>query len=138
MDQRGNQLREEFSRQFLHGMSDRIQSDFDPKQLDRFLNNKFEFFLEAMGKQGLLRLERGKEPDDKDYQTKYNGTATIEIVSPIARYGIVTLEKQMRERDLHITRSLHPMMSVSFDREKKLISISVPDPEKQIYDYIFI
>ena len=62
MDQRGNQLREEFSRQFLHGMSDRIQSDFGPKQLERFLNNKFEFFLEAMGKQGLLRLERGKGP----------------------------------------------------------------------------
>ena len=44
MDQRGKQLREEFSRQFLHGMSDRIQSDFGPKQLERFLNNKFEFF----------------------------------------------------------------------------------------------
>ena len=43
MDQRGNQLRDEFSRQFLHGMSDRIQSDFGPKQLERFLNNKFEF-----------------------------------------------------------------------------------------------
>ena len=42
MDQRGNQLREEFSRQFLHGMSDRIQSDFGPKQLERFLNNKLE------------------------------------------------------------------------------------------------
>ena len=63
-DQRGNRLREEFSRQFLHGMSDRIQSDFGPKQLERFLNNKFEFFLEAMGKQGLLRLERGKEAGD--------------------------------------------------------------------------
>ena len=50
MDQRGNRLREEFSRQFLHGMSDRIQSDFGPKQLDRFLNDKFEFFLAAMGK----------------------------------------------------------------------------------------
>ena len=35
MDQRGNQLREEFSRQFLHGMSDRIQSEFSPKQLER-------------------------------------------------------------------------------------------------------
>ena len=53
-DQRGNRLREEFSRQFLHGMSDRIQSDFGPKHLERFLNNKFEFFLDAMGKQGLL------------------------------------------------------------------------------------
>ena len=42
MDQRLNQLREEFSRQFLHGMSDRIQSDFGPKQLGRFLNKKFE------------------------------------------------------------------------------------------------
>ena len=62
MDQRGSRLREEFSRQFLHGMSDRIQSDFGPKQLQRFLNNKFEFFLEAMGKQGLLLLERGKGP----------------------------------------------------------------------------
>ena len=60
MDQRGNQLREEFSRQFLHGMSDRIQSDFGPKQLERFLFNKFEFFLEAIEKQGLLRQERGK------------------------------------------------------------------------------
>ena len=138
MDQRGNQLREEFSRQFLHGMSDRIQSDFGPKQLERFLNNKFEFFLEAMGKQGLLRLERGKWPGDQDYQTRYNGTATIEIVSPIAPYGVVTLEKLMRERNLHVTRSLHPMMSVSFDREEKLISISAPDPEKQIYDYIYI
>ena len=138
MDQRGNQLREEFSRQFLHGMSDRIQSDFGPKQLERFLNNKFEFFLEAMGKQGLLRLERGKGPGDQDYQTRYNGTATIEIVSPIAPYGVVTLEKLMRERNLHVTRSLHPMMSVSFDREEKLISISAPDPEKQIYDYIYI
>ena len=43
----------------------------------------------------------------------------------------------MRERNLHVTRSLHPMMSVSFDWEK-LISISVPDPEKQIFDYIYI
>ena len=84
MDQRGNQLREEFSRQFLQGVSDRIHIDFAPKQLDRFFNNKFEFFLEAIGKQGLLRLERGKEPGDQEYQTKYNGTATIEIVSPIA------------------------------------------------------
>ena len=81
------ELREEFSRQFLHGMSDRIQSDFGPKQLERFLHNKFEFFLEAMGKQGLLRLERGKGPGYQDYQTRYNGTATIEIVSPIAPYG---------------------------------------------------
>ena len=69
-DQKGNRLREEFSRQFLHGMSDRIESDFGPKQLERFLNNKFEFFLEAMGKQGLLRLERGKGHGDQDYQTK--------------------------------------------------------------------
>ena len=44
----------------------------------------------------------------------------------------------MRERNLHVTRSLHPMMPISFDREKKLISISAPDPEKQIYDYIYI
>ena len=64
-DQRGTRLREEFLRQFLHGMSDRIQSDFGPKQLDQFLNNKFEFFLEAMGKQGLLHLERGKGPGDQ-------------------------------------------------------------------------
>ena len=85
--QRGSRLKEEFSRQFLHGMSDRIQSDFGPKQLERFLNNKFEFFLEAMGKQVLLRLERGKGSGDQDYQTKYNGTATIEIVSPIALTG---------------------------------------------------
>ena len=82
-DQRESRLKEEFSRQFLHGMSERIQSDFGPKQFERFLNNKFEFFLESMGKQGLLRLERGKEPGDQDYKTKYNGTATIEIVSPI-------------------------------------------------------
>ena len=61
-DQRGSQLEEEFSRQFLHGMSDRIQSDFGPKQLEQFLYNKFEFFLEAMGKQGLLHLERGANP----------------------------------------------------------------------------
>ena len=89
-DRRGSQLKEEFSRQFLHGMSECIQSDFGPKQLERFLNNKFEFFLEAMGKQGLLRLERGKGPGDQDYQTKYNGTATIEFVSPNAPYGVVT------------------------------------------------
>ena len=61
-DQRGSRLKEEFSRQLLHGMSERIQSDFGPKQLERFLNNKFEFFLEAMGKQGLLHLERGAIP----------------------------------------------------------------------------
>ena len=41
-DQRGSRLKEEFSLQFLHGMSDRIQSDFGPKQLERFLNNKLE------------------------------------------------------------------------------------------------
>ena len=44
----------------------------------------------------------------------------------------------MRERNLHVTRSLHPMMSVSFDREEKLISSSAPDPEKQIHDYIYM
>ena len=115
MDQRGNQLREEFSRQFLHGMSDRIQSDFGPKQLERFLNNKFEFFLVAMGKQGLLRLERGKEAGDQDYQTKHNGTATIEIVSPIAPYGVVTLEKLMREKNLHVTRSLTQLARIDFN-----------------------
>ena len=133
-DQRGNRLREEFFWQFLHGMSDLIQSDFGPKKFERFPKNKFKFFLEAMRKQGLLRLERGKDPGDQDYQKKYTDTATIEIVSPIAPYGVVTLEKLMRERNLHVTRSLHPMMSVSFDREEKLISISAPDPEKQVYD----
>ena len=70
-DQRGSQLEEEFSRQFLHGMSYRIKSDFGPKQLERFLNNKFEFFLEAMGKQGLLRLERGKEPGEEEEAKPY-------------------------------------------------------------------
>ena len=64
----------------------------------------------------MLRLERGKGPGDQDYQTRYNGTATIEIVSTIEPYGVVPLEKLMRERNLHVTRSLHPMMSVSFDR----------------------
>ena len=133
-DQRGSRLKEEFSRQFLHGMSDRIQSDFGPKQLERILNNKFEFFLEAMGKQGLLRLERGKGPGDQDYQTRSNGTATIEIVSPIASYGVVTLEKLMRERNLHVTRSLHPMMSVSFDQEKRYLAQI--DLEESIFNLV--
>ena len=38
-DQSGNRLRKEFSPQFLHGMSDLVYSDFDPKKLERFLNN---------------------------------------------------------------------------------------------------
>ena len=32
------------------------------ESVKRILLNKFEFFLEAMGKQGLLRLERGAIP----------------------------------------------------------------------------
>ena len=60
MDQRGNQLREEFSRQFLHGMSDRIKSDFSPKQLERFLNNKFEFFAGSDGKTGIASSGKRK------------------------------------------------------------------------------
>ena len=45
-----------------------------------------------MGKQGLLRLERRKWSGDLDIQIKYNATTTIEIVNPIAHYGLVTLE----------------------------------------------
>ena len=59
-DQRGNRLREEFSRQFLHGMSDLIQSDFGPKQLERFLNNKFEFFTGSDGETGIASSGKRK------------------------------------------------------------------------------
>ena len=51
-DQSGNRLRKEFSPQFLHGMSDLVYSDFDPKKLERFLNDKFEFFSGSDGETG--------------------------------------------------------------------------------------
>ena len=44
----------------------------------------------------------------------------------------------MRNRNHHVTQSMHPMMSVDFDQNDGLVSISAPDPEKRIYDYIFI
>ena len=131
-------LREEFSRQFIHGMSERIRGDFGPKQLEGFIRKRFEFFLQAVGKQGLIRLQSGKPLSDQDPQMQFYGTATIEVVCPIAPYGVVTLEKLMRKRNHHVTQSMHPMMSVDFDQNDGLVSISAPDPEKRIYDYIFI
>ena len=50
-------LREEFSQQFIHGISERIRGDFGPKQLEGFIRKRFEFFLQAVGKQGLIRLQ---------------------------------------------------------------------------------
>ena len=54
------------------------------KSLNGFLIINSNFLLEAMGKQGLLRLERRKWSGDQDIQTKYNATTIIEIVCPIA------------------------------------------------------
>ncbi len=133
-----SQLLKDFFQQFLLGMSSRMREDFSQRQLSRFLEERFIFFQEAVFRKGMVRVQTRRSFSDTEKETRFNGTATIDVSCVDAPYGVVTLEKLMRQTGVHVTRSLHPMMSIGLDPDGRLITVGPPDEHAQLFDYIYI
>jgi NAD-specific glutamate dehydrogenase len=86
---------EQFSTQFLRGMSVRMRETYSSTQLDEFLKERFTFFQEATRRSGMVRVKPHQSSTVSQQGTRLNYNVIVEISVTGTRSLI--LNYQLRE-----------------------------------------
>ena len=77
-----NSLFNQYSTQFLRGMSERMRDSFTNSQLNKFLKERFTFFREAIRRSGMVRVRKHKISQISLTEKKVNAGADFFISQP--------------------------------------------------------
>ena len=129
---------EQFSTQFLRGMSVRMRETYSSTQLDEFLKERFTFFQEATRRSGMVRVKPHQSSTVSQQGTRLNYNVIVEISAPDAPFIIVTVEALMRKMELLILRKLHPIMGVVLSPEKEIEAVISPQEKMEKFDHLYL
>jgi glutamate dehydrogenase len=138
LDNSDNSVLNQFSSQFLRGMSERMRETYSEAELDEFIKERFSFFQEAVRRSGMVRVKSYKFSSDSQEETRFNGRVIVEISAPDAPYIVVTVEALMRKLDLRIHLKLHPIMGVVLSAEKEIEKVISAEEKLEMFDYIYL
>ncbi len=131
-------LFDQYSTQFLRGMSERMCDSLSKSQLNEFLQERFSFFREAIRRSGMVRVIKHKVPKFLLTEKNHSTLAIIEIVSPDAPFIVVTVEALMRQLNLLILCKLHPIIGVELTEVKELEKVFLPQQDLEKYDHLYL
>jgi len=129
---------EQFSTQFLRGMSVRMRETYSKTELDEFLKERFAFFQEATRRSGMVRVKAHKLSTVSQQESRFNGHVIVEISAPDAPFIVVTVESLMRKMELLIHRKLHPIMGVVLSAEKEIEAVISPEEKMEKFDHLYL
>jgi NAD-specific glutamate dehydrogenase len=128
----------QYSAQFLRGMSERMRNSSSTSELNDFLQQRFTFFREAIRRNGMVRVRKHKIPLVTLNAKNKSSCVTVEIVSPDAPFIVVTIEALMRQLDLKIISKLHPIIGVELTESKEVEKVFLPQHELEKYDHLYL
>ena len=138
LDDSDNSVFNQFSTQFLRGMSERMRETYSKSQLNDFLKERFTFFREATRRSGMVRVKPHQLTSFSQGETRFNGHVIVEIASPDAPFIVVTVEALMRQMDLLIHRKLHPIMGAVLTVEREIVKVVSPLEDSEKFDHIYL
>ena len=138
LDDSDNSVFNQFSTQFLRGMSERMRETYSKSQLNDFLKERFTFFREATRRSGMVRVKPHQLTSFSQGETRFNGHVIVEIASPDAPFIVVTVEALMRQMDLLIHRKLHPIMGAVLTVERDIVKVVSPLEDSEKFDHIYL
>ncbi len=133
-----NSLFNQYSTQFLRGMSERMRDSCTSSQLNEFLKERFTFFREAIRRSGMVRVRKHKISQFSLTEKNHNRCVIVEIVSPDAPFIVVTVEALMRQLDLLILCKLHPIIGVELTEGKEVEKVFLPQQDLEKYDHLYL
>ena len=113
-------LLNQYSTQFLSGMSKRMRDSCSGSELNEFIQERFTFFREAIRRSGMVRVRKQKISQFPFTSKKHSSCLIVEIVSPDAPFIVVTVEALMRQLDLLILSKLHPIIGVELTKGREI------------------
>ena len=129
---------EQFSTQFLRGMSVRMRETYSSTQLDEFLKERFTFFQEATRRSGMVRVKPHQSSTVSQQGTRLNYNVIVEISAPDAPFIVVTVEALMRKMELLIHRKLHPIMGVVLSAKKEIEAVITAEEKMVKFDHLYL
>ena len=133
-----NSLFNQYSTQFLRGMSERMRDSCTSSRLNEFLKERFTFFREAIRRSGMVRVRKHKISQFSLTEKNHNRCVIVEIVSPDAPFIVVTVEELMRQLDLLILCKLHPIIGVELTEGKEVEKVFLPQQDLEKYDHLYL
>ena len=82
-DDSENSVFNQFSKQFLCGMSERMRETYSVSELTVFLKDRFTFFREAVSRSGMVQVVSQKMPSNSHDKSSYAEIVIIEICNTI-------------------------------------------------------
>ena len=128
----------QYSDQFLRGMSKRMRDSCSSSELKEFFQERFAFFREAIRRNGMVRVRKYKIPRVLLTTKNQSSFVVVEIVSPDAPFIVVTVEALMRELDLKIITKLHPIIGVKLTEGRELEKVFLPQQKLEKYDHLYL
>ena len=128
----------QYSDQFLRGMSKRMRDSCSSSELKEFFQERFAFFREAIRRNGMVRVRKYKIPRVLLTTKNQSSSVVVEIVSPDAPFIVVTVEALMRELDLKIITKLHPIIGVKLTEGRELEKVFLPQQKLEKYDHLYL
>ena len=127
-------LLNQFAHCYLSSFSTRSLESRTPQDHAVFIQDRYDFFLKALKKpEDYIRIY---VPEKK--LLRIHNRYVIEFVCPDAQFLLATIETILKEKELEITRMLHPIMALTFDDKKKLTKIAKPCLNQDLYSVSYI
>ncbi|NBV41899.1 hypothetical protein EBR96_03920 [bacterium] len=123
----------EFASSYLQANSTRSLQDCAPDEFAEFIKERFEFFKDALHKNGDMRIFVA--PHSVGGITSVR---VLEYVVPDAQYLVMTFSEVFKELGLRITKMLHPIMTVETAESGEITSVRKPEPGTRLISATYI
>jgi len=131
-DDSDKSLFNQYSDQFLRGMSKRMRDSCSSYELKEFFQERFAFFREAIRRNGMVRVRKYKIPRVSLTAKNQSSCVVVEIVSPDAPFIVVTVEALMRKLDLKIIKDKGNFIGgICIIKDEKVIVVNKMKPLEQ-------
>ncbi|MGK5092944.1 NAD-glutamate dehydrogenase domain-containing protein [Deltaproteobacteria bacterium TL4] len=106
----------QFSEIYLQSISERTQRALNPELLAKFIEKRYQFFRQTLSERSLFRVDHGADHGVEN-------RTVIEMGYCDTPYAILTVENLFKEKKLRVTRKIHLVLGVKYNREGQLTSI---------------
>ncbi len=126
-------LLREFAYSYLQAHSTKVLQTYSTDEFGRFIKDRYAFFSESLQQGGNTRLFTVDPSADS-----VGNQRALEFVVPDAMYLVMTFSELFKEFGCRITKMLHPIMTVAFDSDCRIASITPPRPDTFLVSAVYI
>ena len=99
-----------FARHYCQNLSQVLWQRFSVREWCVFLQERYQNFLVATKQEGLILVGKG--------EGRATGRIVVEVLKPDMQYQLLTLLELLRDLDLRIKLTIHPVLPLRYEEER--------------------